>query len=123
MRPSTIGVALLVNPLSPQTAGVIEAVRDSVALQRLRLVVLQADAPAAIAPAVAGIDSGQADALVIQADPLFVNEREQLAALALGRRLPAIHEARAFVRAGGLISYGADSPMCTVWSARSSGAC
>jgi len=50
-------VALLVNPLSPQTAGVIEAVRDSVALRRLRLVVLQADAPAAVGPAVAGIDS------------------------------------------------------------------
>jgi ABC-type uncharacterized transport system substrate-binding protein len=106
--PAANGVALLVNPLSPQTDQVIKAVRDSVALKGLRLVMLQADTPAAVETALADIDRRQSDALVIQSDPFFVNQREQLAALALSHRLPAIHELRAFVGAGGLISYGAD---------------
>jgi putative ABC transport system substrate-binding protein len=48
-----------------------------------------------------------ADALVIaSADPLFGSRAEQLGALALRHRLPAIHQFRRFAVAGGLASYG-----------------
>jgi hypothetical protein len=46
-------------------------------------------------------------ALVVQADPLYVARREQLAALAAHHALPAIYEGRQFAVAGGLVSYGA----------------
>jgi len=39
---------------------------------------------------------------------LVYNAREQVAALALGHRLPGMHASADFVRAGGLMSYGTD---------------
>jgi putative ABC transport system substrate-binding protein len=42
-------------------------------------------------------------------DALFQSRREQLVALTLRHKIPAIYEAREFVEAGGLISYGASS--------------
>jgi putative ABC transport system substrate-binding protein len=48
-----------------------------------------------------------ADAVIIaSADPLFGSRAEQLGALALHHRLPAIHKFRRFAVAGGLASYG-----------------
>jgi putative ABC transport system substrate-binding protein len=43
---------------------------------------------------------------VIGNDPFFTSWSEQLAALALRDAVPAIYEFRAFVAAGGLMSYG-----------------
>jgi putative tryptophan/tyrosine transport system substrate-binding protein len=43
---------------------------------------------------------------VIGNDPFFTSWSEQLAVLALRHAVPAIYEFRAFVAAGGLMSYG-----------------
>jgi putative tryptophan/tyrosine transport system substrate-binding protein len=45
-------------------------------------------------------------ALVVAADPLFVDRRERLVELVGRQRLPAIYPMRDFVAAGGLMSYG-----------------
>jgi putative tryptophan/tyrosine transport system substrate-binding protein len=44
--------------------------------------------------------------LIVGADPLFVNRREQLIALAAHHAIPTVYEVREFVDAGGLMSYG-----------------
>jgi len=44
--------------------------------------------------------------LLMTDDTLLVNQAERLASLAAERRLPAISNFRAFVAAGGLMSYG-----------------
>ena len=44
--------------------------------------------------------------LVVGADPLFVNRREQLIALAAHHAIPAVYEVREFADAGGLMAYG-----------------
>jgi putative ABC transport system substrate-binding protein len=49
---------------------------------------------------------GRADALLMLASPVFVNERTQLADFAVKSRLPAIYDRREFVDDGGLMSYG-----------------
>jgi hypothetical protein len=49
------------------------------------------------------------NALLISPDPLFVDRRAQLAALALRYSLPAIYPFREDAEAGGLMSYGASN--------------
>jgi len=47
--------------------------------------------------------------LVMTADALFTDRRDQVVALAKLRAVPTIYEFRHFVEAGGLLSYGPDS--------------
>jgi putative tryptophan/tyrosine transport system substrate-binding protein len=47
-----------------------------------------------------------ADALYVTTDALLNANRLRINTLALGARLPSIHEFREFVEAGGLMSYG-----------------
>ena len=47
----------------------------------------------------------RADALYVVTDPLVNSNRSQINALALGARLPTMHGLRAYVDAGGLMSY------------------
>jgi putative tryptophan/tyrosine transport system substrate-binding protein len=46
------------------------------------------------------------DGLIVGADPLNVNRREQLIALAARYAIPAVYEVREFADAGGLMTYG-----------------
>jgi putative ABC transport system substrate-binding protein len=48
----------------------------------------------------------RASALVIAVDSFFTGRRQQLAALALRHRVPAIYQYRDFAEAGGVLSYG-----------------
>jgi len=48
-----------------------------------------------------------ANAVIVGADPLYNNRREQVVALAARYSLPAIYEWREFAVAGGLMTYGA----------------
>jgi ABC-type uncharacterized transport system substrate-binding protein len=50
----------------------------------------------------------RAGALIIGADAFFINQSEQLGALALRHAVPAISFYRDFVAAGGLMGYGGD---------------
>jgi len=53
---------------------------------------------------------GRADALVVVAGPLVTTNRIRINILALGARLPTMHNLRGNVEAGGLMSYGANFP-------------
>jgi putative ABC transport system substrate-binding protein len=58
-----------------------------------------------IAPAFETLN-GHADALYIETDALIFTHRIRINTLALAARLPTMHSARAYVEAGGLMSYG-----------------
>jgi len=47
-----------------------------------------------------------ADAIIVLQTPIFINQRPQLAELAVKFRLPVIYDRREFVDDGGLICYG-----------------
>jgi putative ABC transport system substrate-binding protein len=57
-------------------------------------------------PAFEAITIGRAAAVVTLIDPFTLQNRQRIVDFAAERRLPAIYEAREFVQAGGLISYG-----------------
>jgi putative tryptophan/tyrosine transport system substrate-binding protein len=72
----------------------------------LQLHVLCASTEREFDPAFASLIELRASALVIGADQFFNSRMEQLAALALRHRIPAIYGFREFAVAGGLMSYG-----------------
>jgi len=100
-------IALLVNPKSPQTERVIKAMQEALFARHLQLHIERAGVETEIDAGFASIGQLKDAALVVQADPLYVARREQLAALAARHALPAIYEGRQFAVAGGLVSYGA----------------
>src|SRR6266508_4213886 len=68
--------------------------------------VLHASSEREIDTAFATLVQLRAGALVIGADALFNSRSEQLAALTIRHRVPAIYQFREFVSAGGLMAYG-----------------
>jgi putative ABC transport system substrate-binding protein len=48
----------------------------------------------------------QADAVVVDSDPIFFTARSRIVQLAAKHRLPGVYQAREFVEIGGLMSYG-----------------
>jgi putative ABC transport system substrate-binding protein len=61
------------------------------------------------AGAFSAITSYRADALLTLSQPLIRVNRQQIVDFTLKRRMPAIFHTRAFVEAGGLMSYAADA--------------
>jgi len=103
-------VALLVNPNSPQTDRVVQAMEEATRARSVQLRVLKAATEPEIESAFNGLQSSRADALIQQADPFFISRRELFALLAARHSIPAIYEGRQFAQAGGLISYGPNLP-------------
>jgi putative tryptophan/tyrosine transport system substrate-binding protein len=101
---STIG--LLLNP----TNAVAETQsKDLLAAARtlgLKLHVLHASTEREFETAFAALMQSRVGGLVIGTDGFLVSRSEQLAALTVRHAMPAIFQYRAFVEAGGLMSYG-----------------
>jgi putative ABC transport system substrate-binding protein len=105
--PAASVVALLINPTNLNNAEAI--LRDTQAAARslgLRLHVLHASTERDFEGAFASASQLKLDAVVIGSDALFSSRSEQLGALTQRHALPAIFSWRAFVAAGGLMSYG-----------------
>jgi len=60
--------------------------------------------------AFAAMATERAEGLIVLVNPMFGLQRQHIIERAAKQRLPAIYEWKAFVRSGGLISYGADVP-------------
>jgi putative tryptophan/tyrosine transport system substrate-binding protein len=109
--PQTKTIALLVNPNSPQTERVLQAMQDTARVKGVQLHVLKASTADQIDTAFATLSSQlRAAALIVQSDPFFIGRRGQFALLAARYIIPAIYDLRPFVEAGGLISYGPSLP-------------
>jgi putative tryptophan/tyrosine transport system substrate-binding protein len=99
----------------PQLSTLIIEQAEADALETARtlgrqLVIVKIDKAEELHAAFSTLTTEHADALVVSNGPIFNNVEinDSIAALALKNRLPAIHESRAFVAAGGLMSYGAN---------------
>ena len=107
LRPQAKRIGLLINPNNPVAAETaIKDVRSAGSASGLDIEVLNATNPREIDAAFAYLFEKRADALVVNADPLFNSRRIQLATLAARYMVPAVSPLRDFVEAGGLMSYG-----------------
>src|SRR6478609_2485152 len=106
LLPEAKMVALLVNPSNPTTEPTTKNVQAAARAKGVQIFILKARTEAEIEAAFDNLRDLKADALLVGADPLFNNRREQLVALASRHAIPAMYEWRESVDAGGLISYG-----------------
>jgi putative tryptophan/tyrosine transport system substrate-binding protein len=105
--PHVSAIALLVNPNNPQTERVMRDVLEAARAKGLKLSVLKASTESEIDTAFAALVELHAGALVVQADAVFLNRRDQFAAQASRHAIPASYASREYAASGGLISYGA----------------
>ena len=104
--PKSAVVALLANPISPDTAGEIHAVEEGARALGMELAVFNASTPAEVGPAFEALKERRADGLLVGTDPFFLNQRAQIIARATALRIPTIYPFRDYAVDGGLISYG-----------------
>ena len=106
LAPNASVVAMLVNPISPDSAPEIGPVRTAAQSLGLQLVMFNASTPIEVGAAFAAIAGRRPDALFVASDPFFLNQRADIVARAAHLRIPAIYPFRDYAAAGGLISYG-----------------
>ena len=107
--PTATTVAILLNPANPISESLW---RDANAASRalgLQLLLLEAGAERELDAVFARLPQLRADALVIGADAFMSSRSVHLAALAASCSVPTISPYRAFVAAGGLMSYGGNN--------------
>ena len=105
--PKAVSVALLVNPSSPVATFQIAELQEVARGVGVQVQILKAARDYEISAALAELLPRRADAMVVAADPLFNDRRDQLVAFAAHHAIPTIYEWREYVDAGGLVSYGA----------------
>src|SRR5437899_627998 len=108
--PGGTAVAVLVNPSNPNARSNELAIENAATVIGLKLAFMGAAGERDFEAAFASITQQRFGAAVVSADGLFASRREQLVALAARHSIPTMYFQREFVDAGGLISYGANSP-------------
>jgi putative ABC transport system substrate-binding protein len=108
--PRATRIALLVNRTNPISAeSVIKDVERAASAAARHVEVVEASTSHEIEMAFAALVQNRREALVVGADPFFIERRVQLATLATRHLLPTVYFQRAFVEVGGLVSYGASN--------------
>ena len=108
--PKAFRVAVLRNPTNPETADMSRDVGGAARALGVQLQVLDVRVPIELDSAFARMTRDRAGALLVTGDTLFTLHREQIAVLAIKRRLPAISWAREFAEASLLMAYGRSLP-------------
>jgi putative tryptophan/tyrosine transport system substrate-binding protein len=107
--PKAARIAVLVNPANAQSAeAAVRDVRNAAPTLGLQIQILNASTIGEIDAAFATLESDRPDALFVAPDAFFVSRAVQFVTLTARDKIPATYSLRAYVAAGGLMSYGAD---------------
>ena len=104
--PKATMIAMLANPLSPETEAERRDVQNAAQEFGLRLVLYDVFSARDIEAAFATFVQRGAGGLLVGTGPFLTSHREQIVGLAARHGVPAIHPLREFVSIGGLMSYG-----------------
>ena len=106
IAPKLAALAMLANPLSPESTSEIKDVQAAAQTMGLQLKIFNASTLNELSTAFTAIAELRPDALLVASDPFFLLRREELTVLAARIGAPAIYPFREFAPSGGLISYG-----------------
>jgi putative tryptophan/tyrosine transport system substrate-binding protein len=106
--PKAVVIGALVNPNNPNAAPQTRDLQAAARMLGLQLVILAAGSDRDIDGVFATLRERQIEALLVTADGLFFGLPDKLATLAARHAVPTFYPLSDYVRAGGLISYGAN---------------
>jgi putative ABC transport system substrate-binding protein len=108
VTPKAAVIGILVNPTSPASERQEREAREAAHAFGQELHVFKASSERDIDNVFAALAQFRVGALLVGGNALFTGQRDQLVALAARHSLPVMYYSRAFVMAGGLISYGSN---------------
>ena len=106
MVPKLSRVAVLVNPANSAHATMLKNVQAAAQKANVKVLPVEARTPQEIETAFSVMTKENAGAIIVGLDGLFIQQRRQIAELAVKNRLPSIATLREYVEDGGLMSYG-----------------
>jgi ABC-type uncharacterized transport system substrate-binding protein len=109
IAPSMDRVAVILNPDQLPNIVMLRAIEAASLSLGVRLTVAGVHNAADIERAISAIVPQSNGGLIVLPNPITINNRELIIALAARHHLPAVYSYRYFVAAGGLMSYGADT--------------
>jgi putative tryptophan/tyrosine transport system substrate-binding protein len=105
--PNATTFAMILNPTSPNADVQMKDAQAAAHAIAQQIQFFNAATENEIDEAFTQISKQKFDALLVGTDPFFTSQRDRLVALAARNRIPAVYSLRAYVQAGGLMSYGA----------------
>jgi putative tryptophan/tyrosine transport system substrate-binding protein len=109
--PGLVRVAALWHPHAygeHTMANIVKGIEDAARTLGMQLQLVPADRPDEIASAFTTMVQERSDAFIVMPSPMLFGEHQRIVQLAANSRLPGMYQAREFVDAGGLMSYGAN---------------
>jgi putative tryptophan/tyrosine transport system substrate-binding protein len=109
--PGLVRVAALWHPHAygeRTMANIVKDIENAARTLGLQLQLVPADGPDDIAGAFSMMVKERVDAFIVMPSPMLFGEHHHIVELAAKQRLPGMYQAREFVDAGGLMSYGAN---------------
>ena len=104
--PSATSIAVLVNPTRPGLDAQLAQIQQAARVLGIPLHILKASSPRDLDEVFETLVQLRAGALVITADALFTERRNQIVAMTKRRSVPTMFQFREFAASGGLMSYG-----------------
>ncbi len=106
IAPRLSRVAVLTNPANPAHAAMIKNVQAAAQKANVKVLPVEARTPQEIENAFSRMAKENIGAIIVGIDSLFIEQRRQIAELAVKNRISSIAPYREYVEDGGLISYG-----------------
>ena len=104
--PKLSRVAVLVNPVNPSLEAFLKNVQVAGQAGGVTVLPLEARTSQEIENAFITITQGNARAVIVPTDALFIQNYREIAELAAKNRLPSVSQIRQYAEVGGLVSYG-----------------
>jgi len=108
MAPKVSRVAVLVNPSNQSTIKTLASIQAAGLKLGVKILPVEAQSPQEIDHAFSLMREQKAGALIVVLNPLFQQQKNQIAELAAKHRLPSMTADRVYPEAGCLMSYGSN---------------
>jgi putative ABC transport system substrate-binding protein len=108
--PGLARVAVLSNPLNPNTAPIVEQTKAAAQSLGVEVHVAEVQAPDKFGSAFAAITSAHAGALIVLPDPMLYGQHPRVVTFTAASHLPTLFPEKEVADAGGLIAYGPSIP-------------